>query len=76
MVLSGEFGIVYKGYLTEKYTVEVVAIKTLKGELMVTYPCYLMPTLKYMESLTFLMHKMQVLLMLVLYKSFLVSVPE
>ena len=41
MLLSGEFGIVYKGYLTEKYTDEVVAIKTLKGELMITYPCYL-----------------------------------
>ena len=46
MLLSGDFGIVYKGDLTEKYTDEVVAIKTLKGELMVTYPCYLKPTLK------------------------------
>ena len=33
---SGEFGIVYKGYLTEQYTDEIVAIKTLKGELMIT----------------------------------------
>ena len=35
MLLSGEFGIVYKGYLTEQYTDEIVAIKTLKGELMI-----------------------------------------
>ena len=31
-MLSGEFGIVYKGCLTGKYTDEIVAIKTLKGE--------------------------------------------
>ena len=30
---SGEFGIVYKGYLVEQYTNEIVAVKTLKGEL-------------------------------------------
>ena len=41
MLLSGEFGIVYKGYLTEQYTDEIVAIKTLKGELMIVYLCYL-----------------------------------
>lgn len=29
---AGEFGIVYKGYLTRQYTDEIVAIKTLKGE--------------------------------------------
>ena len=34
MLLLGEFGIVYKGCLTGQYTDDVVAIKTLKGELM------------------------------------------
>ena len=42
MLLLGEFGIVYKGCLTGQYIDEVVAIKTLKGELMITYPCYLL----------------------------------
>ena len=32
---SGEFGIVYKGYLVEQSTDEIVAVKTLKGELMI-----------------------------------------
>jgi hypothetical protein len=36
MLLSGEFGIVYKGYLTGQYTDEIVAIKTLKGEHIIT----------------------------------------
>ena len=31
-LLAGEFGIVYKGCLAGKYTDEIVAIKTLKGE--------------------------------------------
>ena len=31
MHILGEFGIVYKGYLTGQPTDEVVAIKTLKG---------------------------------------------
>ena len=45
---SGEFGIVYKGYLAEQYTDEIVAIKTLKGELIITksrtyiHACYLL----------------------------------
>ena len=30
--MLGEFGIVYKGSLIKQYTDEVVAIKTLKGE--------------------------------------------
>ena len=29
--MTGEFGIVYKGYLAGQYTNEIVAIKTLKG---------------------------------------------
>ena len=29
--MTGEFGIVYKGYLAGQYTDEVVAIKTIKG---------------------------------------------
>ena len=45
---SGEFGIVYKGYLVEQYTDEIVAIKTLKGELMIT-KSYIHAT--YIESL-------------------------
>ena len=28
---SGEFGVVYKGYITHQYTDELVAVKTLKG---------------------------------------------
>ena len=28
---AGEFGIVYKGYLVDRFTTEIVAIKTLKG---------------------------------------------
>ena len=75
MLLSCEFGIVYKGYLTEKYTDEVVAIKTLKGELMIHKSLHALKHI--MELLMFLnTGKMQVSLMLVLYKSFLVSVPE
>ena len=31
--ISGEFGVVYKGYLTGQQTDEVVAIKTLKGKI-------------------------------------------
>lgn len=31
LLLTGEFGIVYKGCLAGQYTDEVVAIKTLKG---------------------------------------------
>ena len=30
--LSGEFGVVYKGYVTGQHADEVVAIKTLKGK--------------------------------------------
>ena len=29
--ILGEFGVVYKGYLTGQHTNEIVAIKTLKG---------------------------------------------
>jgi hypothetical protein len=38
MLLSGEFGIVYKGCLAGQCVDEVVAIKTLKGDIMITYP--------------------------------------
>lgn len=31
MHMTGEFGIVYKGYFAGQHTKEVVAIKTLKG---------------------------------------------
>ena len=33
MHTSGEYGIVYKGFLTRNFGTELVAIKTLKGEL-------------------------------------------
>ena len=29
---SGEFGQVYKGYVKTRYTTDIVAVKTLKGE--------------------------------------------
>ena len=35
---SGEFGIVYKGYIVED-TTDIVAIKTLKGYSMTVYKC-------------------------------------
>ena len=33
--MAGEFGIVYKGCLADQYTDEVVAIKTLKGMVLI-----------------------------------------
>ena len=32
---SGEFGIVYKGYIVEDTTTDIVAIKTLKGRIII-----------------------------------------
>ena len=53
---SGEFGVVYKGYLAEQSTDTIVAVKTLKGELMITksilYPCYLLKAYTPVHGLT------------------------
>ena len=39
--MAGEFGIVYKGHLVDHYVEEVVAIKTLKGIIVLMYKCYI-----------------------------------